>query len=82
MPFFAAHNVTVYFTYGTMHAMKAEGKVIEGVRLVFSNGKQKLDFTLESKQSVTFRYRLLILSGPTTSDQIETQYRSFVNEMK
>jgi len=49
---------------------------------VFSNGKEKLDFTLEPKQSVTFRYRLLILSGPTTSDQVETQYRSFINEVK
>jgi hypothetical protein len=49
---------------------------------VFSNGKEKLNFTLEPKQSVTFRYRLLILSGPTTPDQVETQYRSFVNEVK
>lgn len=46
---------------------------------VFSNGKEKLNFTLEPKQSVTFRYRLLILSGATTSDQVETQYRRFVN---
>ena len=38
--FAAAHNVTVYLTYGTMHAMKAEGKVIEGVRMVFVNGRQ------------------------------------------
>lgn len=49
---------------------------------VFSNGKEKLNFTLESKQSVTFRYRLLILSGPTTPDQIEAQYQQFVNELK
>jgi len=49
---------------------------------VFSNGKEKLDFTLDPKQSVTFRYRLLILSGPTTPDQVETQYRRFVNEVK
>jgi len=49
---------------------------------VFSNGKEKLNFTLEPKQSVTFRYRLLILSGPTTPDQIETQYQRFVNEVK
>src|SRR5260370_19149186 len=48
----------------------------------FSNGKEKLNFTLEPKHSVTFRYRLLILSGPTTSDQVETQYRRFVNEAK
>jgi hypothetical protein len=49
---------------------------------VFSNGKEKLNFALEPKQSVTFRYRLLILSGPTTSDQVESQYKKFVNEVK
>jgi phosphoribosyl 1,2-cyclic phosphodiesterase len=38
--FAAAHNVTVYLTYGTMSAMKAEGKVIEGVRMVFVNGRE------------------------------------------
>ncbi len=49
---------------------------------VFSNGKEKLNFTLEPKQSVTFRYRLLILSGPTTPEQVETQYRKFVSEVR
>jgi len=49
---------------------------------VFSNGKEKLNFTLEPKQSVTLRYRLLVLSGPTTPDQIETQYSRFVSEVK
>lgn len=44
---------------------------------VFSNGKEKLNFTLEPKQSVTFRYRLLIMSGPTTPDQVEAQYKEF-----
>jgi phosphoribosyl 1,2-cyclic phosphodiesterase len=38
--FAAAHNITVYLTYGTMAAMKAEGKVIEGVRMVIINGRQ------------------------------------------
>jgi phosphoribosyl 1,2-cyclic phosphodiesterase len=38
--FAAAHNIVVYLTYGTMLAMKAEGRVIEGVRLVFVNGRQ------------------------------------------
>jgi phosphoribosyl 1,2-cyclic phosphodiesterase len=38
--FAAAHGVTVYLTYGTMVAMKAEGKVIEGVRMVFVNGRE------------------------------------------
>jgi len=44
---------------------------------VFSNGKEKLNFTLEPGKSVTFRYRLLIVSGPTSADQVETQYRKF-----
>jgi phosphoribosyl 1,2-cyclic phosphodiesterase len=38
--FAAAHNIVVYLTYGTMLAMKAEGKVVEGVRMVFINGRQ------------------------------------------
>ena len=38
--FAAAHGVVVYLTYGTMLAMKAEGKVIEGVRMVYVNGRQ------------------------------------------
>jgi|SRR5215471_292008 len=49
---------------------------------VFSNGKEKLNFTLEPRQSVTFRYRLLIVSGPTAVDQIEKQYQKFVSEAK
>jgi hypothetical protein len=49
---------------------------------VFSNGKEKLDFTLEPKHSVTFRYRLLILTGPTTPDQVEEQYRRFAAEVR
>ena len=38
--FAAAHGVAVYLTYGTMLAMKAEGKLTEGVRMVFINGRQ------------------------------------------
>jgi hypothetical protein len=49
---------------------------------VFSNGKEKLNFTLEPKQSVTFRYRLLILSGPTTPAQVETQFQKFIGEVR
>ncbi len=49
---------------------------------VFSNGKEKLNFTLEPKQSATFRYRVLIVSGATSSEQIETQYKRFVSEVK
>jgi hypothetical protein len=48
---------------------------------VFSNGKEKLGFTLAPKQSVTFRYRLLIVSGPITVDQVEAQYNRFTQEV-
>jgi hypothetical protein len=49
---------------------------------VFSNGKQKLNFTLEPKQSVTFSYRILILSGKTNADNLESQYQRFTDEVK
>jgi len=49
---------------------------------IFSNGKEKLNFALEPKQSVTFRYRLLVLSGPITPEQVEVQYLRFVKEVK
>jgi Family of unknown function (DUF6807) len=49
---------------------------------VFSNGKEKLNFTLEPKQSVTFRHRLLILSGTATTAQIDEQQKRFVEEVK
>ena len=47
-----------------------------------SNGKERLNFKLEPKQAVTFRHRLLILTGPVTPDLIEAQYRRFVDEIK
>ena len=38
--FAAAHNVPVYLTYGTMTALKGEGKVTEGVKTVFIDARQ------------------------------------------
>jgi phosphoribosyl 1,2-cyclic phosphodiesterase len=38
--FAAAHRVTVYLTHGTLAALKAEGKVLEGVPLALVNGRQ------------------------------------------
>ena len=49
---------------------------------VFSNGREKLNFTLEPGQATTFRYRLLIFSGPVTPDQVEKQYQKFVAEVR
>jgi hypothetical protein len=49
---------------------------------VFSNGKEKLNFTLEPKQSVRFRYRLLILSGSVLPDHVEKESLRFEAEVK
>ena len=48
----------------------------------FSNGKEELKFALAPKQSVQFRHRVLILSGETTPEQIEAQYRRFTGEVQ
>jgi hypothetical protein len=45
---------------------------------IFSNGKQELNFTLNPRQSATFRYRVLILSGTPTPDRIENEFRAFI----
>jgi hypothetical protein len=49
---------------------------------VFSNGKEKLNFTIPPKQSATFRYRLCIIDAAATPDQVEAQYRRFVEEVR
>jgi len=49
---------------------------------IFSNGKEKLNFTIQPEQSATFRYRLVILDGTPTPDQVEAQYSQFVDEVK
>jgi phosphoribosyl 1,2-cyclic phosphodiesterase len=38
--FAAAHGATVYCTHGTLAALKAEGKALEGVRVTLINGRQ------------------------------------------
>jgi Methane oxygenase PmoA len=48
---------------------------------VFSNGKETLNFTLEPKQSATFRYRVLIISGEPTPGDLDARYSRFA-EMK
>ncbi|HEY3760228.1 MAG TPA: PmoA family protein [Verrucomicrobiae bacterium] len=49
---------------------------------VFSNGKEKLNFTIQPKQSATFRYRLAIIDGAATTNMVEKLYNQFVNEVK
>ncbi len=43
----------------------------------FTNGKQELNLTVEPGKSVSFKYRILILSGAATPDTIEQQYKAF-----
>ena len=50
--FAAAHGSVVYLTYGTMSAMKAEGRVVEGVRMVFVNGRDS--FFIDGLQVAPF----------------------------
>jgi phosphoribosyl 1,2-cyclic phosphodiesterase len=40
--FAAAHNVLVVLTYGTLRALRAEGKFHDGVRTLFVRGEQKV----------------------------------------
>jgi hypothetical protein len=49
---------------------------------VFSEGKQTLNFTLGPGQSATFRYRVLIISGTPTAEELEAQHMRFLNEAK
>lgn len=39
--FAAAHRVAVYLTHGTLAAMQAEGKVVEGVKICLINGRER-----------------------------------------
>jgi hypothetical protein len=47
---------------------------------VFSEGKEKMDYSLETGQILTFKYRLEIISGETTPDKIESEYQDFLKE--
>lgn len=38
-------------------------------RKIFSNGKEELNFTLQPGQSVTFRYRIVVHSGPALTKE-------------
>ena len=40
--FAAAHGVTVYVSYGTLSALKEEGKVVDGVKVVTVSGREKI----------------------------------------
>jgi hypothetical protein len=49
-------------------------------RSVFTNGKeQPLNFTIEPKASVTFRYRVVIFSEIASPQSMEAEYQKFVS---
>jgi hypothetical protein len=45
---------------------------------IFSNGKEELSLTLAPRQSVTFRYKVLISSEILTPESTEAAYKGFV----
>jgi hypothetical protein len=47
---------------------------------VFTNGRKSFDLTLEPGKSVTFRYRVLILSGKVPPAGIEKRYQAFAQQ--
>lgn len=46
----------------------------------FTNGKEQLNLAIDPGKSVTFKYRVLILSGPAKSDRIEQEYQAFAKQ--
>jgi hypothetical protein len=48
----------------------------------FNNGRERFDYSLQPRQTTTFRYRLVILNQPTSPEQVEAQYKQFVAEVK
>jgi hypothetical protein len=47
---------------------------------VFSKGKETLGFALEPKQSVTFRYRILIVDGGLTPERADREQKAFAGQ--
>lgn len=45
---------------------------------IFSNGKEEMNLHLAPGQSTTFRHQVLIMSGPTVTQDVEPYYQAFV----
>ena len=66
--------------YGLFAANPLGQKVFSEARK--EPARRELNLTLEPGQSVTFRHRLVILSGaPATHDEVEALYRRFVSDV-
>ena len=44
------------------------------------NEPKEFNYTLEAGKSMVFKYRVLILGGPSTPDRIEREYKTFTQE--
>src|SRR5207245_3012200 len=44
----------------------------------FTNGKARMNFSLDPGQTVTFRYRILVKSGTASPEAIESEHTNFV----
>jgi len=47
---------------------------------VFSDGKEELNFSLKSGESVTFKYRILLLDGKGGKEQLENEYNNYISK--
>jgi hypothetical protein len=43
----------------------------------FTDGKERMNFTLDAGKTVTFRHRIVVRSGTVSPDDIEAEYRTF-----
>lgn len=48
---------------------------------IFSDGKEELNFSLKSGESVTFKYRILLLDGKANKEQLENEYNNYVGKI-
>ncbi|MCK5456992.1 MAG: PmoA family protein, partial [Melioribacteraceae bacterium] len=46
---------------------------------VFSDGKEELNFSLKPEESVVFKYRILLLDGKSSKQQLEDEYKNYIN---
>ena len=51
-------------------------------RKIFSNGKEELNFSLKPKQSVTFRYRIIIHSGYMLTNDVMNKFAAGFEKVK
>ena len=48
---------------------------------IFSNGKEKMNFSIRKGESATFRYRLAVVSGEPSVEEIEKMSKEFANKI-